>query len=831
MNTGFSFRSYISRFGVEFSIVFLMTLGWLYFFKPQIFVIEKREAPVSQEALATLGKIKSAVEKAEVAEKAFLKNHNEADLNVYNEQMMILNHQMGQLLRTVNVDTVRHKQITQLNKALKEHFDSVNAAMSRKAGGKAERRPANTTILPMIENALVVKAKPYFELKKEMLWGIFTFLGLIVILSRILHNQAFKAQSFELRNLKNRSILLDTILNSMGEALIVVDKNGYFTHYNAAAQRIIGTKLKEVAVDSSVAELGFFDIKSGDLYTRRRLPFHRSLHGDKVDDQEIFVQNSTHPEGVYISLSSRPLNDIAGDIFGAMVVFKDISRRKMVEQEWQRAREAAVEASLKKSDFLAAISHEIRTPMNGVIGMTTLLADTPLNSEQKEYVGTVKRSAESLLMLINDILDYSKIEAGKVRLDPQPFDLEFLAQDVLEIFRPTVLEKNVDLHLVLKGPAPWYFRGDSGRVRQILVNLIGNAVKFTEKGSVTLEISKTIESETQAGLKFEIKDTGPGLKEDERRSLFQKYFQTKTGMKVGGTGLGLSISKQLVDLMGGEIGVESVVGLGSTFWFKMSLPLVNASEVPRSHDVKFSKMFTGTVLVVEDQIVNQRVAQSYLRKLGLEVELAGNGLVAYEKCLSQRFDLIFMDCQMPVLDGFEATRRIRKDEKRFGRRTPIVALTADAASNDKNGYLEAGMDEYLAKPLELGALVDVLFRRLKPSEEALDVAALAQLETYVVKNRNLVETLIEDYSKTAPDLIASMRAALHVLDMKVITESAHALKSTSATLGAKKLAQLCADIEKAKGFTEVGALLVQVEEQFVLSMQDLKKYSENKKVA
>lgn len=824
-------KSYISRYGVEFCLVLLISLGVFSFYKPKFFTVEKKDKPVSQDAVATLAKIKVAVEKADVAEKAFLSKRNEVDLNAYNEQMLFLNHHMGQLLRMVNNDPLRHKQVTQLNRALKEHFDAVNMAMTRKKGVRKDRLPANSSVIPLIDNALTVRRLPSFELNKEAFLGIFIVLGIVILLSRTLQRQEIKEQGAKLRALENRSILLDTILNSMSEALIVIDKDGYFTHYNAAAQRIIGTKIKEVAVDSSVAELGFFEVKSGDLFSRRRLPFHRSLHGDKVDDLEIFVQNAVHPEGVYISLSSRPLNDIDGDIFGAMVVFKDISRRKMVEQEWKRAREAAVEASLKKSDFMAAISHEIRTPMNGVIGMTTLLADTELNAEQQEYVGTVKRSAESLLMLINDILDYSKIEAGKIRLDPQPFDMQFLAQDILEIFQPTVVEKNVDLKMVLKGNTPWCFKGDSGRIRQILVNLIGNAVKFTEKGSVTLEVSRQMENETQCRLRFEIKDTGPGLKEDERRSLFQKYFQTTAGTKAGGTGLGLSISKQLVDLMGGEIGVDSVVGLGSTFWFTLSLPVSTLQEVPRVNEIKFSKMFSGSVLVVEDQVVNQRVAQSYLRKLGLEVDLATNGLVAFEKCLNQRYDLIFMDCQMPVLDGFEATRRIRKDEKRTGRRTPIIALTADAASNDKVGYLEAGMDEYLAKPLELRHLVDVLHRWLKPAEDALDVNALAQLETYMVNDRNLVETLIEDFAQSAPDLIAAMRASLHVLDMQAISEAAHALKSSSATLGAIKLSQLCARIEGSSNFTDVGNLLVQVEEQFIISMQDLKKYSGDKKAA
>lgn len=832
MSVGFSFRNFIAKYGVESGLLLVAILASVYAFFPDFFIAKKQVAAPNPEAVAILQKIQRSVEQAGYAESAFFAKGLEKDLKEYNEQVLLLNHNMGQLLRLVSKDPLRYKNVAKLNRTLKKHFDSVNVALTKPKSNRRGRLPANDSLLPMIENTLNVDSdQNAFELRKEILWGILGLLAALILVSRHWQNRRLIEQNEKIKKLENRSILLDTILNSMSEALIVIDRDGYFTHYNAAAQKIIGTKLREVAADSSVAELGFFEVIGGDLYSKRRLPFHRSLHGDKVDDLEIFVQNSTHPEGTYISLSSRPLNDIDGGIFGAMVVFKDISRRKMVEQEWIKAREAAVEASMKKSDFLAAMSHEIRTPMNGVIGMTTLLADTELTREQREYVGTVKRSAESLLTLINDILDYSKIEAGKVQLVPQPFDLKFLVQDISEIFKPSVQEKNVELSVGLNETEPWFFNADSGRIRQILMNLVGNAVKFTEQGSVRIEISRVKNSAKPGWLKFEVRDTGPGLKEDERRALFQKYFQTKNGMKVGGTGLGLSISKQLVDLMGGEIGVDSVVGLGSTFWF--TLPMLEAEEkdVPHSHETKFAKVFSGSVLVVEDQLVNQRVAQSYLRKLGLEVDIASNGLVAFEKCLNNRYDLIFMDCQMPILDGYEATRRIRKDEKRTGRHTPIIALTADATVAEKGEITTAGMDGYIYKPLELRSLIEVLQKNLKDSDDALDVGALQKLESYVVNDQDLVSALIEDFAKTAPDLIASIRAALHILDMDAIMQSAHALKSSSAALGAKKLSQLCADLENVSDFTIAGQLLVQVEEQFTNSMQDLKKYSEKKKVA
>ncbi|MBV2167508.1 MAG: response regulator [Bdellovibrio sp.] len=834
MKSASFFRSWISRFGVEVSLVAFLALAFFLYKEPTLLVSLRSQASLSPEAKDSVMKIKNIVERAEKSEKAFLKSRREQDLQEYNQQVLLLNYEMGSLTKLVAREPIHQKQVAQLNKALRDHFEAVNDLLVQRQKGSlvASRLPAQASLVPIVESTFAKdSADSFANYRNELLGVIFAMAIFVALLSRWWQKKSLDEQKKTSASLQGRSILLDTILNSMSEALIVIDRQGYFTHYNAAAQKIIGSRLKEVSSEASAEELGFFNPLNGEIYTQRQLPFQRALHGEQIDDLEIFVQNETHPQGIYISVSSRSLNDIDGGISGALVVFRDISRRKMVEQEWMRAREAALEASLKKSDFLAAMSHEIRTPMNGVIGMTTLLADTSLNPEQAEYVGTVKRSAESLLMLINDILDYSKIEAGKIRLDPQPFDLQFLVHDVIEIFRPSVAEKNVGLHSVFETSPQWYFVGDQGRLRQILVNLVGNAVKFTEKGFVSLEVSRVLEHQGQCQIRFEVKDTGPGLKEEERRSLFQKYFQTKNGMKFGGTGLGLSISKQLVDLMGGEIGLESVVGLGSNFWFTVTLPMAQAQDVPRSHEVKFARLFTGSILLVEDQVVNQRVAQSYLRKLGLEVDVAANGLVAYEKSLNGKYDLILMDCQMPVLDGFEATRRIRKEEQKTGKRTPIVALTADGAPGDKGVYFAAGMDDFLAKPLELNHLIETLQRWLKAPEAGLDESALLQLENYVVNDQNLVEALIEDLEQSAPNLIESMRQALDDVDLQGLAEAAHALKSSSAALGAKKLSELCAAVEELKELSAASMFVEQIEEQFGKSILDLKKYVSQKQTA
>lgn len=815
------FRSIITRFGVELFLAVLFCAVAVFFaeFRP----LSITSQGPSEAVIEALHRVKGSVAEAQASADKFLKNPQEKELQRYNEIVLTLNYEMGLLTKHGQQEPASKKKIARLNQILHTHFEDVNQALKRRQQGQKVRMPASVSVEAVFAESAATVSIPTaddFSPRSKFLLGILSGLFGLALLGRFWQRKEQLQQAKNLASLGQKSILLDTILNSMTEALIVTDRDGYFTHYNASAQRIIGSRLKEIASEVSAEELGFHLAPNTEPLSLRQLPFHKALHGETLDDAEFFVQNEPHPTGVYIGLSSRPLNDIDGNIGGALVVFRDVTRRKLVEQEWERARAAAVEASLKKSDFLAAMSHEIRTPMNGVIGMTTLLSETALNPEQSEYVGVVKRSAESLLMLINDILDYSKIEAGKVQLNPKPFDLEFLVKDLLEIFRPAASEKNLILSLEMIKSRPWYFVGDADRLRQILTNLMGNAVKFTQKGAVNLEITQALGLDGSMRLRFEVRDTGPGMKEDERRTLFQKYFQTTAGLKYGGTGLGLSISKQLVDLMRGQIGVESVVGLGSTFWFEVHLPTAAAQDIPRGPEIKFEELFHGKVLLVEDQVVNQKVAQSYLQKLGLKVDVASNGLVACEKIEQSSYDLILMDCQMPVLNGFEATKHIRAK----GFKIPIVALTADGGGQDLTRYKEIGMDDYLAKPLELPQLVRALEKWIGISQSSLDSLVLRKLESYMVKDQSLISALIHDLEQSAPELIDAMAKSLQDRNLQTFSEAAHALKSASATLGAKKLAELC-ELAEALNDLKMGSnLLSNIQDQYRKSLADLKDY-------
>jgi hypothetical protein len=326
------------------------------------------------------------------------------------------------------------------------------------------------------------------------------------------------------------------------------------------------------------------------------------------------------------------------------------------------------------------------------------------------------------------------------------------------------------------------------------------------------------------------------LHEEERRSLFQKYFQTQQGQKFTGTGLGLSICRQLVNLMGGDIGVDSVPKVGSNFWFTLDLEPCQAAEVSHNTEVHFQALFTGRVLIAEDQPVNQRVAMKFLEKLGLQVDLASNGQQALEKLATGSYDLVFMDCQMPVMTGYEATRTIRANESSEDRRQTIIALTAEGTSGERSSCFEAGMDAFLTKPLVLRDLISVLQQWLPAHaakdliEFGLDETALAKLEEHTVKDQSLVTLLIEDFEASVPVLLGQMHTALQNADPGALGEAAHALKGTSATLGVRRMLKLCEDLENVADLngqttSEVAARVSELEKEFLKAKDDLSSYS------
>jgi signal transduction histidine kinase/ActR/RegA family two-component response regulator len=406
--------------------------------------------------------------------------------------------------------------------------------------------------------------------------------------------------------------------------------------------------------------------------------------------------------------------------FSERALKAEVCERIQSEKALSVAKITAEEANEAKSLFLANMSHEIRTPMNGVLGLGSLLSETEIDNVQREYVDNIMKSANSLMTLINDILDYSKIEANKITLEEIPFDLGSTVEAVVDVLRYEAKEKGLGLDLQIGSDVPGSLIGDPGRIRQILMNLVGNAVKFTAAGKVSVSVSVIGHIDNRVMLRFTIRDSGIGIPDDARPKLFQLFSQVDPGTtrRFGGTGLGLAISKRLTELMGGEIGFESEVGLGSSFWFTAAFgrsvggpQMEHRDEEPLSASKRSSPEDRASglrILFAEDNRVNQMVFVRIIEKAGFSCVLAGNGVEAVEALKRKEYDLIFMDVQMPLLSGYDATRAIRALEADAGngRHIPIIAMTASAMKGDREKCLECGMDDYLSKPVNREEFLD-----------------------------------------------------------------------------------------------------------------------------
>ncbi len=498
------------------------------------------------------------------------------------------------------------------------------------------------------------------------------------------------------------------ILESTQDVVFAIDTHYNYLAFNKAHQQIIKDLYD---IDLEVGKSALIDHKDLPRIDREamKLLFNRSLRGERFT--HIYDLNNPKSSIKYIEISLNPIKDEQNQIVGVAVFSKDVTAIKEAQNDLINARNEAVAAANAKSEFLSNMSHEIRTPMNAIIGMTDLLLEKITEEETREYLKSIKFSSDNLLVVINDILDFSKIEAGKVALEYIDFNIRNKLDEIKKLFQIKASEKNLVFETNIDPNIPKFINGDPYRLNQIIFNLLGNAIKFTNKGFVQLNTKLVGEDEHNIRIAFEIKDSGIGIPVDKKESIFESFSQaySDTTRKFGGTGLGLAITKKLVYLLGGTIQLESTSLVGSKF--TVEIPYNKSTFILEPHDVELVDLSTHNylkglnVLVAEDNTINQFLIQQTLAKWECNTTITGNGHEAIELLKEKNFDLILMDLQMPEMNGYEATRLIRSKNTTVKNPTiPIIALTADAFPETKRKVLETGMNDFVAKPFNRNEL-------------------------------------------------------------------------------------------------------------------------------
>jgi two-component system, sensor histidine kinase and response regulator len=624
------------------------------------------------------------------------------------------------------------------------------------------------------------------------------------------------------------------LLDTAHEGVWTIDAEGRTDYVNRRMADLLGYEPEEMAGRPLSDFMDAAAQRDAELYQTRRRSGLREVHEFRFRRRD--------GEDLWALLATTPIPAADGGYGGALAMVTDITDRKRAEAALFGAKVIAEQATRAKSEFLANMSHEIRTPMNGIIGMTELLLDTGLTQEQREYLDMVLSSAESLLHIVDDILDFSRVEAGKLELDSQPFRIEESLSQPLKILAVRARQKGLGYTFRVLPDVPAEAIGDVGRIQQVLVNLVGNAIKFTDAGDVAVEVARAGATGEEVELHCSVRDTGIGFAVERQSAIFEPFAQgdASTTRRFGGTGLGLAISARLVELMGGRIWIDSESGQGATVHFTARLGAVTdapqpapkatagqreptsgaarEAESPRPSPALASRALK--ILLAEDNPVNERLAVALLGRRGHEVTVAENGREALEALERESFDLVLMDLQMPEMGGLEAVARIRTGEAGTETHLPVIALTARAMPGDRERCLAAGMDGYLAKPIraaELHAAIEEVLassgtgatgpeaagaREPQPPEPpVLDRAVLLEA---LDGDEDLLRTLAGLFLDDAPSIRAALNDAVTRADAKELERAAHRLKGSAGVFRAADLAAAAAGLETMGGSGDLG---------------------------